>query len=166
MGKLPTSTTLIASTTVPISGNTVLADYRVLQDRKSTLTAGGPALNLAVTLPAGSNPFIDVFDGAGTDSPAHHPVLAFVLDTVEPHNLRCEVTTTKGAVGSTPQVQFTGIFNRDGYHSVHEVIDSDALNPGTNTISFKIVSGSGSLGIGGVVLWFKRHISGAVTGEE
>ena len=142
---------------------TILADYRVLQDRKTLLraaAAGGPAtLTLSFTLPGvesppDPNPFTDIGLAA---PPAHLPVLQFVLDTINPRNLRFQIETNNPTDGTV--LQFTATYNSDVFHTVHEVINLDTLEPGPNSIRFTVVSGTGLLGIDDVVLWFKRTVT-------
>jgi hypothetical protein len=43
-------------------------------------------------------------------------------------------------------------------NTLHEVIDANVLQAGTNNIQFRITGGSGTLEFGDVVLWWQRDV--------
>lgn len=132
---------------------TVLADYFVLSDVKFSLATTTP-VPFTFTLPAN---FIDTFPTPGPgDPPRHQPVLSFVLDTGNSTNLVFNITTTPN--GGSTTTQFTATYNANVYHTVHEAINLNGLEAGVNEIAFARVSGTGTLEIGDVVLWYKRNL--------
>jgi methylated-DNA-protein-cysteine methyltransferase-like protein len=78
-----------------------------------------------------------------------------------PTNQDCDLTLTKNPASAFVPA-FTWSYNSDVAHSVHEMANINTLLAGvTNTIRFQRVSGSGTLGVSDVVLWYKRNVTTA-----
>ena len=132
----------------------LLADYYVLADTSITpaLTTDGAFHDFALPLPA------NFFQTGG-----HLPVLSFRLDTGTPSNLMFRVYTAQFGPPPPPAnltIAFTATFNSDVFQSMHEVLNANSFVAGaTNTIRFERVSGTGTLAISVVVLWYKRNVT-------
>lgn len=143
----------------------IITEHISLQDGKSNITTSG--IGGALVIPSFSLP-TDYTDTVGVgESPASRnlPVLAFIIDTVNPTALSFSIETSNNN-GSSFTAQFSATFNSDVYHSIHEVINAGAfIGNGTavNQIRFTRVSGSGGLQIGDVVLLVKRNVPDAAS---
>lgn len=129
----------------------IIADYRVLTDGNIAPSLGtdGDFHDFQLSLPA------NLQQGS-----THLPVLSFRLDTGTPTGLVFRIRTKNPA--SAFVTAFTGTYNSDVAHSVHEMVNINTLLAGvTNTIRFERVSGSGTLGVSDVVLWYKRNVTAA-----
>lgn len=130
----------------------ILADYRVLGDGKITpsLAIAGAVHDYSVLLPTN---FLQATE--------HLPLISFRLDTGLPTGLTFRIRTSN-TLFATFVTAFTATYNSDVFHSVHEVINLNSLQGGVaNTIRFERVSGTGTLDISDVILWYKRNVTAA-----
>lgn len=132
----------------------LLADYYVLTDGDISppLATAGALHDFPVPLPTNFH-----------QSSAHLPILSFRLDTGIPTDLTFRISTSKF---SPPpplaglQTTLTAVYNSDVFHSVHEIVSIDHLLGGAvNTIRVERLSGTGTLIISDVVLWYKRNVT-------
>ena len=117
-----------------------VSDYGIITDSKFTLQTGGD---------------IDRDFDFSLESGAHFPsraILQFVLFVgSNASNLRFEVT-----INGSSQIDYT--FSGYRVNTLHEVVDANVLKAGNNKITFRILSGSGTLEFGDIVLHYQRDI--------
>ena len=119
-----------------------ICDYSIFRDSSVTIQRGGGGdldkefhINLPESLVR-----------------SNRSILAYVVDPESNvNNLRVEV-----AVNGTPVR--SSRFGQDLLMTLHEVVGADVLNVGRNTVKFTATSGSGSIRISDVVLWWQRDV--------
>ncbi len=119
----------------------VVADYKVIDDGKSTLKC-----------PHGTKSYEFSLPGLVKSSPG---ILMFV----------CIATGNTGAMGNIAfemhvngTNQLTYGFGAFETMTLHEVIPASSLNLSPNQLFVKVLAGDGQLQIGDVVLWYHRNI--------
>ena len=117
-----------------------ISDYVIIRDSKFTIQApGDPDQDFDFTLE----------DGAHL---ASRSILQFVLFVNSgASNLGFEVK-----INGTSQLNYT--FTGFRINTLHEVLDSNVLQAGTNNIEFRLIGGTGTLEFGDAVLHYQRDI--------
>lgn len=117
-----------------------IADYSIITDSKFTIQTGGD---------------LDKDFDFNLESGAHvgsRSILAFVLFVKSgANNLGFEVK-----INGSKQLSYT--FTGFQINTLHEVINANVLQAGTNNIEFRITGGSGTLEFGDSVLWWQRDV--------
>jgi len=116
-----------------------IAYYQVLKDAKTTLTPGG-------------EPWIKKWTAPDDINLEARAVLTFMADPNREADLTLEIKVN-GSVVRSPS--FIGGVQR----GMWEVLGPSHLDGGTNEFRFAVTSGTGTLAISDVVLWYKRTIA-------
>ena len=116
-----------------------IADYSIISDGKVKMKIGG-----------------DIDKSFNFNLPSNYHrgsrgVLAFMLDTVNPSNLKFKVEINGSRV-------FNARYNSDVFHTVHEVVPGSLMQAGGNNIEFTVTGGGGELQMGDAVLWFQANV--------
>jgi hypothetical protein len=116
-------------------------DYTAIRDSQFKLTMGvDPDNTDTFQLPA------DVDPGAPS-------ILALMVDTDKADKLQLNIDLNGKKLTLTAQ------YYGDVYHTINEVVEPNVLLVGSNTITFTLKAGTGSLRYSDVVLWW-RHGKG------
>lgn len=119
-----------------------IADYSIFRDSPVTVQKGGGG---------------DLDKEFRIDLPeslvrSNRSILAYVVDPESNvNNLRIEVAVNGEPVRSSR-------FGQDLLMTLHEVVGANVLKVGTNTVTFTATSGTGSVRISDVVLWWQRAV--------
>jgi hypothetical protein len=117
---------------------TKVADYAILSDGKLEMRIGGDIdKSFSFSLP----------NSADLNS---RGILMFMLDTVNPDNLKFHIDINGKRV-------FDGRYNSDVFHSVHEVVQTGVLKAGSNTCTIVLDSGAGKLQVGDVCVMYQNN---------
>ena len=116
-----------------------VADYAILSDNKVEMKIGSDIdKSFTFSLPNSTD-----LNSRG--------ILMFMLDTVNPSNLKFHIDINGKQV-------FNGVYNSDVYHSVHEVINTGILKKGSNTCTFVVDGGGGKLQVGDITCWYQNSV--------
>lgn len=118
----------------------VVADYSIIRDSSFVIRTGGDIdRTFNFTMPS----FL---------YPSNRAILAYVIDGERnTTNLKVEISIN-GSVVRHPR------FSGDSYKALHEVVAANLLREGSNSIKFRITSGSGPINISDVILWWQRTV--------
>ena len=117
-----------------------IADYSVIRDSSFEIRTGGDI----------DRSFdFSLYEGFHRGS---RSILAYVVDpeaNVSGLKLRISVNGTSVKEAT---------FSSNSYQTLHEVLSANLLRVGSNTIDFRIISGSGNINVSDIVLWWQRDI--------
>lgn len=118
----------------------VIADYSIIRDSSFTIKTGGD-IDRSFNFSLPSSLYRD-----------NRSILAFVMDGASNlNNLRLEVLINGTSLRHP-------VLNQDSLQTLHEVVGSNVLRVGSNTCEFRITSGSGTMNLSDVVLWWQRSV--------
>ena len=119
------------------------ADYDIVSDSKVSLRIGGD---------------IDHDFAIGMDSPnvAARSILTYMVDTVNPNDLKFRLNIINGNNLSTEVGTYTTSSNVA--RTFQEVIAASVLTATNNKLRVSVLSGSGTLEIADIVLWYLKNV--------
>lgn len=119
-----------------------IADYSIFRDSPVTVQKGGGG-------DLDKEFYIDLPESLVR---SNRSILAYVVDPeANVNNLRVEVAVNGEPVRSSR-------FGQDLLMTLHEVVGANVLKVGRNSVTFTATSGTGSVRISDVVLWWQRAV--------